>query len=205
MPRPVGVSSYHFLADVDVVGLNVEDELILGPMFLEGLGVVDLLGVDLVAVAEDLVESHERGGHAAAASQGSRGGSIPDAWQLRSLISASRSSYCFCSADWGGGTNSSLEAIRDGIGGRKSFSASRSHLRTHIDATPSQKRNDFLGPHPALFLPGWQTFDSRLAGTTREPARRSNLHRNDGDPPGVTRLGFSPMETARQKERQAEA
>ena len=51
----------------------------------------------------------------------------PCRWAVCSLIRASRSSYSFCSADCGGGTNSSLEAIRAGIGGRKSDSASRSH------------------------------------------------------------------------------
>ncbi len=55
------------MADVDVVGLNIEDKLILGPLFLERLGILDLVGGDLIAVAEDLVERQEGGGHAAAA------------------------------------------------------------------------------------------------------------------------------------------
>ena len=58
-----------FMADVDVVGLHVEDELVLGPFFLERLGVLDLVGVDFIAVAEDLVERQQSGGHAAAASE----------------------------------------------------------------------------------------------------------------------------------------
>ena len=36
--------------------------------------------------------------------------SRPCRFAARSLICASRPSYAFCSADWGGGTNSSLEA-----------------------------------------------------------------------------------------------
>ena len=63
------MSSYHLLRDVDVVRLHVEDELVLGPLLLEGLRVVDLVGADLVAVAEDLVEREQRGGHAAAAAE----------------------------------------------------------------------------------------------------------------------------------------
>ena len=69
MARPSGVSSYHLLADVDVVGLHVEDELVLGPLLLERLRVLDLVGGDLVAVAEDLVEGQQRRGHAAAGAE----------------------------------------------------------------------------------------------------------------------------------------
>src|SRR5207302_6077330 len=47
----------------------VEDELALGPTLLERLRVVDLLGADLVAVAEDLVQRQQGGGHAAAAAE----------------------------------------------------------------------------------------------------------------------------------------
>src|SRR6516165_12497991 len=50
----------------------------------------------------------------------------------RSLMSANRASYSFCSADCGGGINSSFEAIRDGIGRGASRSASISHWRTHM-------------------------------------------------------------------------
>ena len=39
-----GVSSYHLLADIDVVRLHVEDELVLGPFLLERLLVLDLVG-----------------------------------------------------------------------------------------------------------------------------------------------------------------
>ena len=51
------------------MGLHVEDELVLRPVFLEGLGVVDLFGVDLVGIAVGLVERHERGCHSAAATE----------------------------------------------------------------------------------------------------------------------------------------
>ena len=34
-----------FMADIDAVGLNVEDEPILGPLFLERLGILDLVAV----------------------------------------------------------------------------------------------------------------------------------------------------------------
>src|SRR5262249_40451531 len=56
-------------ADVDVVGLDVEDELVLGPLLGERLLVADLLGRDLVAVAEDLVEGEQGRRHAAAGAQ----------------------------------------------------------------------------------------------------------------------------------------
>ena len=69
MPRPRRRLVVPLTADVDMVGLHVEDELVLGPFFLERLGVLDLFGVDLVAVAEDLVEGQQRGGHAAAAAE----------------------------------------------------------------------------------------------------------------------------------------
>src|SRR5262245_58027684 len=51
--------------DVDVVGLDIEDELVLGPFLLEGLRVLGLLGADLVEGAEDFVEGEERRGGAA--------------------------------------------------------------------------------------------------------------------------------------------
>ena len=98
----------------------------LGQCSSNALRVIDLVGVDLVAVAEDLVEGQQRRGHAAAAAEEvAAGPALPLRGALADL--ASRSSYSFCSADCGGGTNSSFEAIREGIGGRKSDSASRSH------------------------------------------------------------------------------
>jgi hypothetical protein len=42
-----------------VVGLDVEDELVLGPLLLERLRVVGLLGLDGVAGAVHLVERQE--------------------------------------------------------------------------------------------------------------------------------------------------
>src|SRR5262249_47769671 len=55
-------------------------------------------------------------------------------WRLAAcaLISARRASYSFCSDDWGGGMNSSFDAIREGIGRGASTSASSSHWRTHM-------------------------------------------------------------------------
>src|SRR5262249_14603909 len=50
----------------------------------------------------------------------------------RSLRSLSRSSNAFCCGVCGGGMNSSLEAMRVGIGDRASLTASSSHWRTHI-------------------------------------------------------------------------
>ena len=47
-----------------MVGLHIEDELVLGPVLLESLGVVDFLGVDFVTVAEDLVQGEKRRRHA---------------------------------------------------------------------------------------------------------------------------------------------
>jgi hypothetical protein len=55
------------LAHVDVMGLDVEDELVLGPAFLKCLGVFDFVGFDLIAIAEDLVQGQERRSHPAAA------------------------------------------------------------------------------------------------------------------------------------------
>ena len=56
-------------ADIDVMRLHVEDELVLGPFLLEGLLILDLVGGDLVAVAEDLVERQQRRRHAAAGAE----------------------------------------------------------------------------------------------------------------------------------------
>src|SRR5262245_57600993 len=49
-----------------------------------------------------------------------------------SLRSSSRASYSACCGDWGGGTNSSFDATRDGIGSGASASASSSHWRIHM-------------------------------------------------------------------------
>src|SRR5205823_3171159 len=56
-------------ADVDMMGLDVEDKLVLGPALGEGLLIADLVGTHLVAGAEDLVESHQRRRHAAAGAE----------------------------------------------------------------------------------------------------------------------------------------
>src|SRR5438105_4870703 len=56
-------------ADVDVVGLHVEDELILGPFFLEGLLVFDFGRAYVIAIAEHLVQGQQCGGGAAAGAQ----------------------------------------------------------------------------------------------------------------------------------------
>ena len=69
------------VADVDVMGLHVEDELVLGPVFLEGLGVVDLFGVDLVGIAEDLVERHAARLPFRCRYGGSHGASGPGGWR----------------------------------------------------------------------------------------------------------------------------
>src|SRR5205823_9802939 len=58
------------------------------------------------------------------------------AFSLRALT---RASYSFCLGVCGGGMNSSLEAIRLGIGSGASDSASRSQARTHIGALLSQR------------------------------------------------------------------
>src|SRR5262249_11114347 len=55
--------------DIDVVCLDVEDELVLGPLFLECLLVGDLLGADLVDIAEYLVEGEQGRCHTAAGAQ----------------------------------------------------------------------------------------------------------------------------------------
>ena len=52
------------LGHVDVVRLDVEDELVLGPLLLEGLRVLRLGRRDLVEVAEDLVHGEQRRRHA---------------------------------------------------------------------------------------------------------------------------------------------
>ncbi len=52
-----------------MVGLDVENELVLGPLLLEREGILYLLGLDLIAITEDLVESQQGSGHAAAASE----------------------------------------------------------------------------------------------------------------------------------------
>src|SRR5262249_60787146 len=58
--------------------------------------------------------------------------SMPSARALRSLRSRNRSSTAFCCGPCGGGMNSSLDAIRVGIGDGVSIVASRSHWRTHM-------------------------------------------------------------------------
>src|SRR3954453_11252513 len=65
--------------------------------------------------------------------------------EARSAISARRAAYWRWSSDWGGGTNSSFEAIRAGIGGRSSASASRSHWRIHMGGAPSADNPLFSG------------------------------------------------------------
>src|SRR5262245_38889662 len=59
----------------------------------------------------------------------------PWAWAACSLSSCRRASNCTCSGVCGGGMNSSLEAIRVGMGETASFWASSSHLRTHMAAS----------------------------------------------------------------------
>src|SRR5689334_4246949 len=61
----------------------------------------------------------------------------PSRRALRSPRAVRRSSTALCSGDCGGGTNSSLEAMRVGIGGGASLAASRSHWRTHIGPPPA--------------------------------------------------------------------
>src|SRR3954469_18646730 len=57
------------------------------------------------------------------------------------VIAATRASYSFCWGDCGGGTNSSFETIRDGIGGsRSSAASSSSHWRTHMTDLPVNSR-----------------------------------------------------------------
>src|SRR3954452_3990258 len=56
----------------------------------------------------------------------------PSRREGRSPSSATRAATAFWAADCGGGTNSSLEAIRVGIGGGASSAASSSHWRTHM-------------------------------------------------------------------------
>ena len=50
---------------VDVMGLDVEDELVFGPFFFESHGVDGFDGVNFVGFAVDLIECDEGGGHAA--------------------------------------------------------------------------------------------------------------------------------------------
>ena len=52
-----------------MVSLHIQDELVLGPVLLESFGVVDLLGIDFVTVAENLVQGEERRRHAASAAK----------------------------------------------------------------------------------------------------------------------------------------
>jgi hypothetical protein len=52
--------------DVDVVRLDVEDELVLGPLFLEGFLILDFGGVHLVARAVNLIHRQQGSRHAAA-------------------------------------------------------------------------------------------------------------------------------------------
>src|SRR5262245_58280891 len=56
----------------------------------------------------------------------------PWRWAASVLSASARCSYSCCEADCGGGTNSSFDAIRAGIGSAWSFVASSSHCRTHI-------------------------------------------------------------------------
>src|SRR5262249_34052224 len=53
------------VANIDVMRLYVENELVLGPFLLEGFLVLDLVGGDLVDRTENLIEGRERRGHAA--------------------------------------------------------------------------------------------------------------------------------------------
>src|SRR5207244_6280745 len=94
----------------------------------------------------------------------------------RSLMSRTRASYSFCCGVCGGGMNSSLEAIRAGIGGGACWAESRSHWRTHMV--------DLLGalseaiPH----------FD--LLGVGGNPRR---LVRPNPRPPSPAQLGWKPL------------
>ena len=84
----------------------------------------------------------------------------PCRFAARSLISSRRASYSFCSGDCGGGMNSSLEAMRVGIGGRSSASASRSHWRTHMGEAPVQEEGCLGGrwaSRPAAIRTGKDT------------------------------------------------
>src|SRR5437660_4452548 len=65
----------------------------------------------------------------------------PWRFAARSLISFRRASYSFCCGDCGGGTNSSFEAIRVGMGAGASACASSSHWRRHIDGVLLRERN----------------------------------------------------------------
>src|SRR5262245_59577330 len=76
----------------------------------------------------------------------------PWAFAVCSLSSASRASNCFCSGVCGGGMNSSLEAIRVGVGETTSLWASSSHLRTHMAASSrchTGERSSCTGAYPA--------------------------------------------------------
>src|SRR5438270_5357349 len=73
-------------------------------------------------------------------------------WALACLAlrASRRASNSFCWGVWGGGMNSSLEAIRVGIGDGASTWASRSHLRTHMAGPRRREGQDrFAGGYLA--------------------------------------------------------
>ena len=69
MPRPVGVSSYHLRLTSTWWVWTSKTNWSLGQCSSKALGSSTSSAVDLVAIAEDLVEGQQRGGHAAAAAE----------------------------------------------------------------------------------------------------------------------------------------
>ena len=84
-----GVSSYHLRLTSTWCVCTSKMNWSLGHFSSKALRVVDLGGVDVVAVAEDLVEGQQRGGHAAAGAEEVAAGQALPAARRRSLMAAS--------------------------------------------------------------------------------------------------------------------